>query len=194
MELLFATNNKHKVQEIENLLDESFTVLSLSDAGYTGDIPEDKPTLAENAMQKAEYIYNLLGKNCFADDTGLEVDALNGSPGVYSARYAGENKNSESNISKLLKEMKGKKNRKAQFKTVIALVLKGNRYYFEGIVRGEILHSKKGEGGFGYDPVFQPDGYDMTFAEMPLTVKNRISHRSRAFSKLVFFLREQLSY
>ncbi|MFP4047852.1 MAG: non-canonical purine NTP diphosphatase [Bacteroidales bacterium] len=193
MELLFATNNPHKKKEIQDLLDESFNILSLEDVGYIGDIPEDKNTLEENAMQKAEYIYEITGMNCFADDTGLEVDALKGKPGVYSARYAGEQKNSEANIQKLLKELEGKSNRKAHFRTVIALVLDGEQYFFEGIVNGKIIHTKKGESGFGYDPVFIPDGYDITFAEMPLRLKNQISHRSRAMNKLTSFLKKQFT-
>ncbi|MFP4041733.1 MAG: non-canonical purine NTP diphosphatase [Bacteroidales bacterium] len=193
MELLFATNNPHKKKEIQDLLDESFNILSLEDVGYIGDIPEDKNTLEENAIQKAEYIYEITGMNCFADDTGLEVDALNGKPGVYSARYAGEEKNSEANIQKLLKELEGKSNRKAHFRTVIALVLGGEQYFFEGIVNGKIIHTKKGESGFGYDPVFIPDGYDITFAEMPLRLKNQISHRSRAMNKLTSFLKKQFT-
>ncbi len=193
MELLFATNNPHKKKEIQDLLDESFNILSLEDVGYIGDIPEDKNTLEENAMQKAEYIYEITGMNCFADDTGLEVDALKGKPGVYSARYAGEQKNSEANILKLLKELEGKSNRKAHFRTVIALVLDGEQYFFEGIVNGKIIHTKKGESGFGYDPVFIPDGYDITFAEMPLRLKNQISHRSRAMNKLTSFLKKQFT-
>ncbi|MFP3859605.1 MAG: non-canonical purine NTP diphosphatase [Bacteroidales bacterium] len=193
MELLFATNNPHKKKEIQDLLDESFNILSLEDVGYIGDIPEDKNTLEENAMQKAEYIYEITGMNCFADDTGLEVDALKGKPGVYSARYAGEQKNSEANIQKLLKELEGKSNRKAHFRTVIALFLGGEQYFFEGIVNGKIIHTKKGESGFGYDPVFIPDGYDITFAEMPLRLKNQISHRSRAMNKLTSFLKKQFT-
>lgn len=193
MELLFATNNPHKKKEIQDLLDESFNILSLEDVGYIGDIPEDKNTLEENAIQKAEYIYEITGMNCFADDTGLEVDALNGKPGVYSARYAGEEKNSEANIQKLLKELEGKSNRKAHFRTLIALVLDGEQYFFEGIVNGKIIHTKKGESGFGYDPVFIPDGYDITFAEMPLRLKNQISHRSRAMNKLTSFLKKQFT-
>ncbi|MFP4448264.1 MAG: non-canonical purine NTP diphosphatase [Bacteroidales bacterium] len=193
MELLFATNNPHKKKEIQDLLDESFNILSLEDVGYIGDIPEDKNTLEENAMQKAEYIYEITGMNCFADDTGLEVDALKGKPGVYSARYAGEQKNSEANILKLLKELEGKSNRKAHFRTVVALVLDGEQYFFEGIVNGKIIHTKKGESGFGYDPVFIPDGYDITFAEMPLRLKNQISHRSRAMNKLTSFLKKQFT-
>ncbi|MFP4525559.1 MAG: non-canonical purine NTP diphosphatase [Bacteroidales bacterium] len=193
MELLFATNNPHKKKEIQDLLDESFNILSLEDVGYIGDIPEDKNTLEENAIQKAEYIYEITGMNCFADDTGLEVDALNGKPGVYSARYAGEEKNSEANIQKLLKELEGKSNRKAHFRTLIALVLGGEQYFFEGIVNGKIIHTKKGESGFGYDPVFIPDGYDITFAEMPLRLKNQISHRSRAMNKLTSFLKKQFT-
>lgn len=193
MELLFATNNPHKIHEIQALLDDSFHILSLQDVGYIGDIPEDKNTLEENALQKAEYIYEITEMNCFADDTGLEVDVLNGKPGVYSARYAGEGKNSEANIQKLLKELESETNRNAHFKTVIALIINGEQYFFEGIVNGKIINTKKGEGGFGYDPVFIPDGYDMTFAEMPLNLKNQISHRSRAMNKLTSFLKKQFT-
>jgi XTP/dITP diphosphohydrolase len=188
MELLFATNNRHKIHEIKEILDESIHVLSLEDVGFNGDIPEEQDTLEENALQKAEYVYNLYGIDCFADDTGLEIEALNGRPGVYSARYAGSLKDPEENMNKVLKELEGKDNRSARFKTVISLIYNNNKYVFEGIVKGKILHDKRGEEGFGYDPIFQPDGYNQTFAEMPLNIKNKISHRSRAIRKLAIFL------
>ncbi len=188
MDLLFATNNKHKIHEIIAILDESFRILSLEDIGFSGDIPEDKNSLEENALQKAEFIYHRYAIDCFADDTGLEIDALNGEPGVFSARYAGKEKDSEANMNKVLNLLEGKKDRTARFKTVISLIFKGRRYAFEGAVEGKIIQEKRGTEGFGYDPIFQPDGYDQTFAEMPLSIKNKISHRSRAIRKLVIFL------
>jgi len=188
MQIVFATNNEHKLYEIGDLLGDSFTLLNLKDAGITEDIPEDLPTLEGNALFKAKYIHKITGLNVFADDTGLEVEELNGNPGVHSARFAGTKKDFHANTKKLLKLMQGKKNRKAQFRTIIALVLDGSEFLFEGTVTGTILHNKKGKGGFGYDPVFVPEGYNKSFAEMSLNEKNRISHRAMAFKKLKLFL------
>ncbi len=189
VELVFATNNQHKLKEVQALLGNHFKLLSLTDIGFDEEIPEDFDTLQDNALQKARYINSRLGYNCFADDTGLEVDALNGEPGVYSARYAGEAKNPHDNIVKLLQNLSGVKNRRAQFRTVIALILDGNEYLFEGKVDGEIIDKGRGSDGFGYDPIFLPEGYSQTFAEMPLELKNQISHRGRAVAKLVDFLK-----
>lgn len=186
--LVFATNNLHKLQEVKPLLANKFNLLSLTDIGFTEEIPEDFDTLELNASQKAWHIYNRFGIDCFADDTGLEVDALNGAPGVYSARYAGEHKNPQDNIVKLLAELNGVGNRKARFRTVVSLVIGGNETLFEGVVEGVILTEKHGEAGFGYDPIFMPDGYNVSFAQMELDAKNAISHRGRAVSKLVSFL------
>jgi XTP/dITP diphosphohydrolase len=188
MELLFASNNSHKVTEINNILGNSFVLKGLKDADITEDIPETAPTLEGNALQKARYVYEKTGRDVFADDTGLEVGSLNGMPGVNSARFAGENKDSDANIDKLLLMLKGKKNRKARFRTVIALIIGGEEHLFEGIVEGTIISDRRGREGFGYDPVFVPEGRDITFAEMPLTEKNKISHRARAFEKLRAFL------
>lgn len=190
IKLVFATNNLNKIREIRDLLPESLELLSLDDITCKEDIPETSPTIEGNALQKARYVKEKYGYDCFADDTGLEVEALNGAPGVYSARYAGDNKDDEANIDKLLKELNDKSNRKARFKTVIALILGGREYNFEGICKGEILKKRAGEKGFGYDPVFQPEGYSKTFAEMELEEKSKISHRGRATQKLVEFLRQ----
>ena len=189
VELVFATNNQHKLKEVQALLGNHFRLLSLIDIGFDEEIPEDFDTLQDNALQKARYINSRFGYNCFADDTGLEVDALNGEPGVYSARYAGEAKNPHDNIVKLLNNLIGVKNRHAQFRTVIALILNGSEYLFEGKLEGEIIEEGRGGDGFGYDPIFLPEGYNQTFAEMPLDVKNQISHRGRAVVKLVDFLK-----
>ncbi len=186
--LVFATNNLHKLQEVKPLLANKFNLLSLADIGFTEEIPEDFDTLELNASQKAWHIYNRFGIDCFADDTGLEVDALNGAPGVYSARYAGEHKSPQDNINKLLLALSGVENRRARFRTVISLVIGGNETLFEGVVEGVILTEKHGEAGFGYDPIFMPDGYNVSFAQMELDAKNAISHRGRAVSKLVSFL------
>ena len=191
MELVFATNNKHKIREISDLLDDHFKILGLSDVNITGDIPEDAETLAENALFKAKYVHDRTGMNVFADDTGLEVDALGGAPGVYSARYSGEGRSFDDNITKLLGEMEGAENRLARFRTVIALILDGSEYLFEGTVEGEITRERRGNGGFGYDPVFLAEGYDLTFAEIPLAEKNKISHRARAMRKLLEFLTDR---
>ncbi len=188
MEIVFATNNEYKLREIRNILGTSFRLLSMGDLKINDDIPEDEPDLEGNAMQKANHIHKLVNMNVFADDTGLEIEALDGLPGVHSARFAGEDKNSDSNIDKVLKMMGGTANRRARFRTVIALILDGKEYFFEGIVNGEIITEKRGSEGFGYDPVFVPEGSNLTFAEMPLDEKNRISHRARAFEKLRNFL------
>jgi XTP/dITP diphosphohydrolase len=190
MELVFATNNKHKIQEIQHFLDNHFHLVSLDDIGCREELPEEQDTLEGNAAQKAWYLYNKFGKNCFADDTGLEIDALDGEPGVYSARYAGEKKSADDNIEKVLHKLSKIKNRKARFRTVISLVLNGIEYHFEGIVDGQILEGRRGGEGFGYDPIFKPDESEFSFAEMPLSEKNKISHRARAMTKLVEFLNQ----
>ena len=196
MDIVFATNNFHKLEEIGALLGERFRLIGLKELNITGEIPEDHETLAENASQKAWYIYERTGRVCFADDTGLEVDALKGAPGVYSARYSRighptfpEMEPAEGNIRKLLFEMEGKSVRNARFRTLIALVLGSKEYQFEGVVDGWITEVPSGAKGFGYDPVFRPDGYEITFAEMDLTLKNQISHRARAVAQLVQFLK-----
>lgn len=189
-EIVFATNNEHKLRELQQMLGEHFKLLSLKDIGCLEDIPEDSPTIEENSMDKAVYVFEKFNKNCFADDTGLEIDALDGRPGVISARYAGEEKDMNKNIDKVLSELEGKSNRGAQFKTVISLIIDGYRHQFEGIVRGKIIDEKVGEGGFGYDPIFVPEGYNITFAEMAPEQKNQISHRGIAVQKLVTFLNQ----
>jgi XTP/dITP diphosphohydrolase len=188
MKIIFATNNQHKLTEISDLLGDSFTLLSLKDINRMEDIPENFPTLEGNALFKARYIHIATGMNVFSDDTGLEVEALNGDPGVHSARFAGEDKDFRANTEKVLKLMTGKLNRKARFRSVIALILNNREYLFEGIVSGTILDEERGTKGFGYDPIFVPDGENMTFAEMTLYDKNKISHRARAFEKLKEFL------
>lgn len=193
MELVFATNNRHKIKEIGAILDNRFTVKGLADVGIADDIPEDADTLAENALFKARYVHSRTGLNVFADDTGLEVDALGGAPGVYSARYAGPGKSPDDNIVKLLGQLEGINLRKARFRTVIALIFKDKEYLFEGTVEGKIINERRGAGGFGYDPVFMAEGYDRTFAELPLSEKNLISHRAKATEKLIKFLEEQAS-
>ena len=213
MKIVFATNNEHKLSEIRSILGESIEVLSLKDSGCDVDIPETGTTLEENAMQKAQYVYDNYHINCFADDTGLEVDALHGAPGVYSARYASmasqtsststpASHDSEANMARLLRELGNNNNRRARFRTVIALIQKKNVcpcgctaikeiHQFEGIVEGQIICERRGGGGFGYDPIFQPDGYDKTFAELGMDIKNHISHRARAVQKLAEFLKSQ---
>jgi XTP/dITP diphosphohydrolase len=188
MKLVFATNNPHKLQEIKQLLDSSIELLSLNDINCEDDIPENQETLEGNAAEKSFYIWNKYGLNCFADDTGLEIEALNGAPGVYSARYAGEEKNPEKNIDLVLQKLAKIKNRKARFRTVISLVIDGREIQFEGIVDGRILEERQGSSGFGYDPVFQPDESPFSFAEMAMGEKNQISHRGRAVQKLVQYL------
>jgi XTP/dITP diphosphohydrolase len=188
MEIIFATNNLNKTREINDLLGTSFTLLSLRDININEDIPEDEPTLEGNALYKARFVFNATGRNVFADDTGLEVEALNGRPGVHSARFAGENKDSDANIGKLLSLLRNKTNRNAQFRTVIALILDQKEYLFEGKIKGNIISERRGRMGFGYDPVFIPQGETLTFAEMGLDEKNKISHRAKAFEKLKLFL------
>ncbi len=189
MDIVFASNNTNKIREINNILGDSFRLLSLSDIGITEDIPENEMTLEGNALAKARTVYNISGMNVFADDTGLEVEALNGEPGVHSARYAGEAKDSGANIEKLLAALDGEMNRKARFRTVIALIFSDKEYIFEGVAEGRIINQKRGTGGFGYDPVFIPENRNVTFAEMDLDEKNLISHRAMAFRKLTSFLR-----
>lgn len=189
MKLVFATNNKHKLDEVRKITSHHpVEIVSLAEITCFDDIPETADTLEGNALQKAHYIQEKFGLNCFADDTGLEVEALNNAPGVYSARYAGPGHDSEANMKKLLHEMEGKENRKARFRTVIALVWNGKTYTFEGIVNGTITTAKRGENGFGYDPIFIPEGYDKTFAELGDNIKNQISHRAKAVEKLDEFL------
>jgi XTP/dITP diphosphohydrolase len=188
MTIVFATNNQHKLKEIMSILGNSFTLMSLKDINIDEDIPEDEPLLEGNALFKARYIHKITGMNVFADDTGLEIDALNGLPGVHSARFAGEDKNPSANIEKVLSLLGTADNRKARFRTVIALIFEKKEYLFEGVVTGTIISEKRGIEGFGYDPVFIPDGKSQTFAEMALQEKNKISHRARAFEKLKEFL------
>ena len=201
MKIVFATNNQHKLSEIRQILGSSIEVLSLNDIGCNVDIPETGTTLEENALQKAQYVYDHYHIDCFADDTGLEVEALNGAPGVYSARYAAVgcaatpsqpiDHDSKANMTRLLKELGENNNRRARFRTVIALIQQGTVHEFEGIVTGEIIRERRGGEGFGYDPIFQPDGYDQTFAELGVEVKNQISHRARATQKLADYLLKQ---
>ena len=188
MKLVFATNNQHKLDEVRKITAGNTEIVSLSDINSHEEIPETADTLEGNALQKARYIKEHFGYDCFADDTGLEVEALHNAPGVYSARYAGPGHDSEANMNKLLHEMEGKENRKARFRTVIALILEGKEYLFEGVVNGTIIKEKKGGSGFGYDPIFMPDTYAQTFAEMGNDIKNRISHRAEAVKKLTAFL------
>ena len=188
MKLVFATNNQHKIQEIKQLLDDSIELLCLNDINCTDDIPENRETLEGNASEKSFYIFNKYGINCFADDTGLEIEALNGEPGVYSARFAGEERSSENNMNLVLERLDKIKNRKARFRTVISLVIDGHETQFEGVVDGHILEEKHGQTGFGYDPIFQPIESDYSFAELSMDEKNKISHRGRAVQKLIKYL------
>ncbi len=190
MTIVFASKNEHKIKEIRSILGNSFTLLSLSDININEEIPEDEPFLEGNALSKARYIHKATGMNVFADDTGLEIDALNGLPGVHSARFAGEKKDPAANIEKVLSMLGNTENRKARFRTVIALIFEKKEYLFEGVVTGKIIGEKRGIEGFGYDPVFMPDEKKQTFAEMNLDEKNRISHRARAFAKLREFLNQ----
>jgi len=190
LKLVFATNNQHKLKEVQAMLT-NFEIVSLADINCYDDIPETAPTLEGNAILKANFITEKYGLDCFADDTGLEVAALNNEPGVYSARYAGENNNAEANMNKLLKNLENNPNRKAQFKTAIALNIQGKQFIFEGICEGTILSEKRGKSGFGYDPVFMPDGFKTSFAEMDMNEKGKISHRGKAIEKLVTFLNER---
>ena len=185
---VFATNNAHKLEEVTAILGDKIELLSMKDIHCHADIPETAATLEGNALLKARYIFENYNMDCFADDTGLEVEALNGAPGVYSARYAGDAHNSEANMRKLLQDMEGIENRKAQFRTVFALIINGKEHLFEGIVKGEITKHRCGSSGFGYDPVFIPEGYTQTYAEMGNTLKNKISHRALATNKLCNFL------
>lgn len=188
MKLVFASNNQNKIAEIKQMLPSSIKLLSLEDIGCTEDIPETANTIEGNAVLKANYVTEKYGFSCFADDTGLEVEALNGEPGVYSARYAGNQKNPEDNMNKLLNSLKDKSNRKAQFKTIIALNINNEQHLFEGIIKGEIISEKRGTKGFGYDPIFVPEGFSTTFAEMEMNEKAKLSHRGIATRKLISFL------
>jgi XTP/dITP diphosphohydrolase len=188
MKLVFATNNQNKLKELQSLLGEEIELLSLADIHCFDEIPEDHETLEENASQKAKYIFDKFKLNCFADDTGLEIEALNNEPGVYSARYAGENNDANANMEKVLSKLKACENRKAVFRTVISLFIEGKETQFEGIVKGIILEKERGVDGFGYDPIFEPEGYELSFAEMDLAEKNKISHRGVAVRKLVDYL------
>ena len=188
MKIVFASNNKNKIFEIQSMLPESIQIVSLESIGCFEEIPETSETIEGNAILKANYVTQNYGFDCFADDTGLEVEALNGEPGVYSARYAGEHRNADDNMNKLLNKLSDKTNRTAHFKTVIALNLKGKQYLFEGIASGEIITKKIGLRGFGYDPIFKPNGYENTFAELSLEIKNEISHRGKATKTLIEFL------
>ena len=190
MKLVFATNNKHKLQEVRDIVGDRVEVLSLADIDCHDDIPETADTLQGNALIKARHIYEKYGLDCFADDTGLEVEAIDGAPGVYSARYAGEECDSEANMRKLLENLTGKTNRNEQFRTVIALIINGEEMFFNGIVKGTIATEKKGDSGFGYDPVFVPEGYSESFAQMSGEMKNSMSHRFRATRQLADFLKE----
>lgn len=190
-QLVFATNNRHKLDEVSAKIGNEFTLLTLADIGCAADIEETGLTFKENASIKSHYIFDHYHLDCFGDDSGLEIDALNGQPGVYSARYAGEHGNHTANIAKVLQSMQGLSNRKARFRTVISLIWQGEEHFFEGTVEGAIRHEVSGTGGFGYDPIFQPNGYDITFAEMSMEEKNSISHRARAMDGLITFLKGQ---
>jgi len=189
--IVFATNNAHKLQEVRSIIGDSFQVHSLKDICCLEEIPETADTLEGNALLKSKFVYDRYNYDCFADDTGLEVEVLNNAPGVFSARYAGSSKSDLDNIKKLLHELKGKSNRRARFRTVISLILDGKKYFFEGIVNGKIIDEAKGKTGFGYDPIFVPDGYIETFAELGNDIKNKISHRAEAVNKLKHFLDEK---
>jgi XTP/dITP diphosphohydrolase len=190
MKIVFATNNPNKLEEIQMLMPEGIEIISLKDIGCTEDIPETGNTLEANAFQKAHYLKENYGFDCFADDTGLEVEALEGAPGVYSARYAGPEKSAEANMNKILQELKGHENRKAKFRTAIALILNGEEHLFEGAVAGSINETKLGEDGFGYDPIFIPEKQEKSFAQMSLIAKGKISHRGIAVRKLIEFLKQ----
>lgn len=192
MDIFFATHNAHKAIEVREIIGQNWHLKSLVDLGQLEEIPETSDTLKGNALQKAQYVFDKYHVDCFADDTGMEIDALDGRPGVYSARYAGEHCSYMDNVNKVLKEMEGKTDRRAHFTTVIALILNGETYYFEGRVDGVITEKPCGEGGFGYDPIFKPDGYDKTFAELDADEKNRISHRGIAMKKLKHFLSQNV--
>lgn len=191
MKICFATNNPKKIEEVKAALGNQFEILSLAEIGCEQELPETGDTLEHNAFQKARFVKDHFGVDCFADDTGLEVTSLNGEPGVYSGRYAGEPRSDERNMDKLLQKLDKSQDRSAQFKTVIALLLNGDEYQFEGIAKGEILENKTGNGGFGYDPIFRPEGFERSFAELYMSEKNKISHRGRAVSKLIDFLSQR---
>lgn len=191
-QIVFATNNKHKLEEVRNIAGNSFQILGLSDISCTEDIPETENTIEGNALLKARFIKEKYGYDCFADDTGLEIESLNNEPGVYSARYAGDAHDAEKNMLKVLTKLRGVTNRKARFRTCIALIWNDNTYTFEGVVRGRITEEKQGSSGFGYDPIFQPEGYDRTFAELGDDIKNKISHRAAATRKLITFLQSSV--
>ncbi len=191
MKICFATNNRNKLEEIQQILGDSFEILSLKDIGCFDDIAEPHETLEENSAEKAEYIYTRYQIPVFADDTGLEIAALNGAPGVYSARYGGPERSAERNMTKVLGELEGAADRSAQFRTIMTYIDESGTFQFEGIVKGRIISERRGEGGFGYDPIFIPDGYDQTFGELPASEKNQISHRVRSLSKLVEFLKSR---
>lgn len=188
MKLVFATHNQNKAKEIQSLLDERFEILTLTEINCNDEIPETAETLEGNSLLKAQFVSENFKVNCFADDTGLEIDALDSKPGVYSARYAGEEKSAEANMNRVLSELENSTNRNAQFRTVITLILENKTFTFEGIVKGEIIREKRGTDGFGYDPIFVPDGQNKTFAEMTMAEKNLQSHRARAFQKMIEFL------
>lgn len=190
-DLIFATNNQHKVDEVRHVIGERFSIITLKEAGIDIDIPEPHDTLEANATEKAQTIFTLTGKDCFSEDTGLETDALNGEPGVKSARYAGGDRDFQANIDKLLLKLEGQANRKARFRAVISLILSGREYQFEGICEGRITEEQKGREGFGYDPVFIPEGATLTFAEMGMEEKNRYNHRQKAMTKMIQFLNQQ---
>ncbi|MCB9284417.1 MAG: RdgB/HAM1 family non-canonical purine NTP pyrophosphatase [Lewinellaceae bacterium] len=191
--LIFATGNPHKVEEVNQVLSDAWDLHSMAEWGITEDLPENQDTLEGNALEKARYVYEKLKLDCFAEDTGLEVEALHGEPGVYTARYAGDSKDPNANIQKVLDKLAGAGNRRARFRTVIALIIKGEEFLFEGIAPGTIQMEKSGNGGFGYDPIFRPEGYLVSFAEMDAATKNRISHRGQAVRKLIAFLEERAS-
>lgn len=188
MKLIFATNNQHKIEEVSKVIGSGFQLLTMEQTGINTEIPEPYDTIKENASAKSKTIFSMTGHNCFSEDTGLEVEALNGEPGVHSARYAGESRSSDDNIKKLLKNLEPHKNRQARFLTIISLILNGKEFFFDGICNGQILYSPKGTGGFGYDPVFVPDGETRSFGEMSLEEKTYFSHRRKATDKLVTFL------
>lgn len=191
--LIFATGNPHKVEEVNQVLSDAWDLHSMAEWGIIEDLPENQDTLEGNALEKARYVYEKLKLDCFAEDTGLEVEALHGEPGVYTARYAGDSKDPNANIQKVLDKLAGASNRRARFRTVIALIIKGEEFLFEGIAPGTIQMEKSGNGGFGYDPIFRPEGYLVSFAEMDAATKNRISHRGQAVRKLIAFLEERAS-
>jgi len=189
VKLIFATHNSNKAFEIQKLLPEHFQILTLNDIDFQEEIPENEPTIEANSAFKVQFIFNKFNLNCFADDTGLEIESLNGKPGVHSARYAGEERNSDANMNRVLEELNGVENRNARFKTVITLIIYGEQHQFEGIVDGTIIDEKRGSNGFGYDPIFIPEDESKTFAEMNLNEKNKFSHRARAFEKMIAFLK-----